>query len=196
MERVSPQEAVVTGSEEGKTDPTPADKPFFIYVTDGSDEGPADKIEKVILDDNKVLVGMHFFTCVKMTPEQVANDPLLSGKSDDPRYFLFVSRDYEDVKVVDGNKMKTSQVVKMMKKFAKKAYKTNFDRTVKAVLKLLNEYDKVNNSRKVLEAKKAKDPSERELKEIEKELADLAEEQKTLEEQEKELLNLELRTAA
>ena len=196
MERISPAEAVVTGSEEGEEAEKPtAEKPFFIYVTDGATEGPSDKIDGVVLDDNKVLVGMHFFKCVKMTPEQVENDPLLSGHSKDVRYFLFVSHDYEKVAVIDGKKMKASQVVKTMKKFAKKAYKTNFDKTVKSVLKLLVEYDKVNNARKQLEAKKGRDPSERELKEIEKELAELAEEQKGLEEQEKELLNLELRTA-
>lgn len=196
MERISPAEAVVTGADEEAEEPTPAEKPFFIYVTDaGMSEGPSDKIEGVVLDDNKVLVGMRFFKCVKMTPEQVADDPLLSGKSKDLRYFLFVSHDYEKVAVIDGKKMKASQVVKTMKKYAKKAYKTNFDKTVKAVLKLLVEYDKVNNARKQLEAKKGRDPSERELKEIEKELAELAEEQKGLEEKEKELLTLELRTA-
>nr|MDJ0522474.1 hypothetical protein [Planctomycetota bacterium] len=173
-----------------------ADKPMFIYVTDGSEDGAFDKIEKVILDDNKILVGMRAFTCVKMSPDNVQDDPLLSGRAKESRYFLFVSRDYSKVKVIEGSKMKTKQVYNMMKKFASKEYKTKFDKNVKAVLKLLLEYDKINNAVKVLKQKKERegaDISKGEAKKIEKELAELEERQKEAEEKEKELLTFELK---
>jgi hypothetical protein len=198
--RVSPSDTgVVTGESTGdepEAEKPLAEKPLFIYVTDGASDGGFDKIEKVILDDNKVLVGMKAFKCVKMTTEDVENDPLLSGKSKDERYFLFVSRDYEDVKAIDGNKMKTKTVYSTMKKFAQREYKTKFEKTVKATLKLLLEYDKINNAKKVLEAKKQRegdDLSKGEARKIEKELEELAERQKKNEELEKKLTTWELK---
>ena len=74
--RVSPETSgVVTGDNEGEegataSEPRLADKPMFIYVTDGSGTDGFDKIEKVVLDDNKVLVGMKAFKCVKMAPSK------------------------------------------------------------------------------------------------------------------------------
>ena len=112
---------VVTGTEGERSEPAEkplAEKPMFIYVTDGSVDGAFDKIEKVILDDNKILVGMWAFNCIKMSPDEVNNDPLLSGKGDEPRRFIFVSRDYEEIKVVEGSKLKTKEVYSTMKKFA------------------------------------------------------------------------------
>ena len=107
-------------------------------------------------------------------------------------------RDYSKVKVIEGAKMKTKQVYNTMKKFASKEYKTKFDKNVKATLKLLLEYDKINNAVKVLKEKRERegaDISKGEAKKIEKELADLEERQKKAEEKEKELLTFELKGA-
>ncbi len=199
--RVSPTDgATVTGEksdDKGEASEKPmAEKPIFIYVTDGSEDGAFDKIEKVILDDNKILVGMRAFKCVKMSPSDVQDDPLLSGHAKETRYFMFVSRDYGKVKVIEGNKMKTKAVYSMMKKFASKEYKTNFDKAVKATLKLLLDYDKINNAKKVLTEKKQRegaDISKNEAKKIDKELAELEERQKEAEAKEKELLTFELK---
>ena len=199
--RVSPDTgATVTGEKAGDSaEPSEkpmAEKPIFIYVTDGSEDGAFDKIEKVILDDNKILVGMRAFKCVKMSPSDVQDDPLLSGHTKEDRYFMFVSRDYSKVKVLAGSKLKTKATYSMMKKFASKEYKTKFDKNVKATLKLLLEYDKINNAKKVLTEKKARegaDISKGEAKKIEKELADLEERQKKAEKTEKELLTFELK---
>jgi hypothetical protein len=199
--RVSPQDAVVTGEgSEGERAGAvqAADKPLFIYVTDGSGgDGGFDKIEKVILDDNKVLVGMRAFRCVRMTTDDVANDPLLSGKSKDDRYFMFVSRDYDKVKVIDGSKLKTKSVYSAMKKFARREYKTNFDKAVKATLKLLIDYDKINSRKRLLEQKREREGSEiskRDAEEIEEELKELAEEQKAAEEKQEKILTWELKS--
>ncbi len=191
---------MVTGESEGAdAEQTLADKPMFIFVTDGSGgEDGFDKINKVILDDNKILVGMNAFKCVKMAPEDVEDDPLLSGKSKDDRYFIFVSRDYEDVKVLDGSKMKKKAVYSTMKKFASKAYKTKFDKNVKAVLKLLNEFDKVNNALKTLKQKEEREGDEMskgEAKKIAKEKEELEERQKKTEAERDRLLTFELKKA-
>ena len=66
------------------------------------------------------------------------------------------------------------------------------------MLKLLLEYDKINNAKKVLEQKKAREGdklSKGEAKKIEKELEALAERQKKAEEKEKKLLTFELKKA-
>jgi len=187
MNRVSAEKSdVVTGEDAESSKKTESEaqllaKPLFIYVTDGSTEGAYDKIEKVVLDDNKVLIGMKAFKCVKMSPSDVNDDPLLSGRSRDDRYFLFVSRDQSKVSVVDGSKMKAKGVYNAMKKHASKDYSTKFDKNVKAMQKLLLEFDKINNSVKVLNEKKQRlgsDISKGESKKIEKELAELSERQK------------------
>lgn len=138
---------------------------------------------------------MKAFKCVKMTPEAVADDPLLSGKSKDDRYFLFVSRDYSTVKCIDGGKMKAKTTFAMMEKFAKKDYKGSLKKAVKDTLKLLLEYDKINNAKKVLEQKKARGVKAAEEKKIDKELDELADRQKKAEEKEKKLLTFELKKA-
>jgi len=198
--RISPNTgATVTGdkaSEPESAEKELAEKPLFIYVTDGSQDGEFDKIEKVILDDNKILVGMKFFKCVKMSPSDVQDDPLLSGQAKENRYFLFVSRDYEKVTALEGAKLKTTTVYSTMKKFASKEYKTNFDKNVKSVIKLLLDYDKINNAKKVLTQKKERegaDIAKAEAKKIDDELADLEKQQKDAEAKEKELLTLELK---
>ena len=203
MSRVSPENSgVVTGEgskKDEKSESELLDKPLFIYVTDGGTEGAYDKIEKVVLDDNKVLIGMKAFKCVKMSPSDVNDDPLLSGQSKDDRYFLFVSRDMSKVSVVDGSKMKAKNVYNTMKKHASKEYKTKFDKNVKAVLKLCLEFDKINNAKKVLEQKKQRlgsDISKGEAKKIEKELAELEEAQKKADTKRDELLSFELKKKA
>lgn len=202
MSRVSPEKSdVVTGEEAGSTKDAASaaellDKPLFIYVTDGSTEGAHDKIDKVVLDDNKVLVGMKVFQSVKMSPSDVNDDPLLSGHSKDDRYFLFVSRDRSKVTVIDGSKMKAKNVFNAMKKHASKDFKGKFDKNVKAVQKLCLQFDKINNAKKVLSEKKARigsDGKKAELKKIEKELAQLDEDQKEADEKLKELLTFELK---
>ena len=203
--RVSPADsgAVVTG-EEAKKDGAEeekilADRPIFIYVSDPSESEGFDKVEKVILDDNKVLISMWAFDCVKMTPEDVENDPLLSDEGKDVPRFIFVSRDYENVKVLEGSNLKTKKVATTMEKFASKAYKTNFKKQVKATLKLLLEFDKINNAKKTLNAKKERlgaDGSKNKLDKIDKELAELEEAQKKADEKKTELLTFKLREAS
>jgi hypothetical protein len=199
--RVSPSDAVVTGevADEGTAARTLADRPMLVYVTDGSSDGDFDKVEKVVLQDNKVCVGMWAFKCVKMNPDDVKNDPLLSEDFDEAPAFIFVSRDYEDVKVLDGNKLKTSTVYGTMAKFAKKAYKTSFEKNVKATLKVLIEFDKINNGLKRLAEKEQRagaDISDRDKDEIAKERTELEAAQKAAEAERDQLLGFELKEAS
>src|SRR5262245_17112084 len=56
------------------------DKPYFIYVTDGSQSTGFDAVEKVILDDDRVKLGSHAFHAVKMAPDAAKQDPMLADK--------------------------------------------------------------------------------------------------------------------
>lgn len=208
MNRVSPEKSeVVTGEEsaakdeaaakEAKSEKTLLDQPLFIYVTDGSRDGAHDKIEDVVLDANDVLIGMKFFKCVKMSPDAVKDDPLLDGRSKDDRYFLLVSRDLEKITVVDGSKMKSKNVFKAMDKHARRDLATKFKKNVKEVQKLLLDFDKINNARKVLEEKKQRTADDKgKLKKIEKELEELAEAQKEADQKRDELLKVEVKKSA
>jgi hypothetical protein len=199
--RVSPENSgPVTGekSDDAKSDADSAAavmaKPMFIYVTDGSSDGSS---EKVILDANKVLVAMKAFKCVKMAPDAVNDDPLLSGKSKEDSYFMIVSRDYSKITVLDRSKKKTKPVYKAMVKHAKMDYGTNLDKNVKATLKLILEFDKINNGRKVLTAKKERlgaDISKGEAKKIAAELKELDERQKAADTMKDKLLTFKVKS--
>lgn len=193
--------AVVTGEgEEAEAAATPKllNKPLFIYVTDGADLGATDKIEKVVLMDDKVCVGMWAFNCVKMTPEKVAEDKLLSEEwtSGETRGFIFVSRDLGNVDVVDMKKMSSKNVFKTMTKHAKKAYKTSFEKNIKAAIKVLGEFDKLNNARRVLadkETRASEKGDENALKDIKKDREELEKTEKEMNAKRDSLLKFELK---
>lgn len=173
-----------------------ADKPMFIYVTEGGETSEFDKVDKVILDDNKVLVGMWAFRCVKMSPSDVQDDPLLADQGKEVPRFVFVSRDYAKVTVLEGSKLKTKSVFDTMSKFAKRDFKVNLKKCYKDTMKLLNEFDKINGAMKTLKQKEARlgsEISKSEAKKMAKEKAELEERQKEAEEQKEKLLTFKLK---
>ena len=195
-ERISnPDTGVVTGEE------TTADAeeqveyvaPRMIYVTDGAVDG-FDKVEEVVLMDDKVCIGMWAFDCLKMSSDAVAADPLLADAGEEVPRFIFVSHDLEDVKVVEGSKMSAKNVFKMMEKFAKAAYKVNLKSTAKKVLDILGDFDKLNGQRAILRDKMARYAGdERKIEEAEEEMLEIEQEEKELQEQKDELLKFVLR---
>ncbi|MDJ0973013.1 MAG: hypothetical protein QNJ98_00960 [Planctomycetota bacterium] len=132
-------------------------KPVLIYVTDGTESSPFDKIEKVVLIDEKVSIGMWAFETVKMAPDKVRKDKILSAQweEDQDRGFIFVSRDTKTIEVIDMKRMSTKTVFETMTTFANAAYKSDFETTLKDVLKVLTEFDKINNKRRRLTNKEA-----------------------------------------
>src|SRR5262245_28995991 len=100
--RIAPQaDAVVTSEEAKPVDAKPAappvaEKPFFVYVLDPSQTTDEfDKVEKVLLQDERVAFGSRAFTCVKMTPDDAKADPIVSKNGKDPLRFVIVSADYK-----------------------------------------------------------------------------------------------------
>jgi hypothetical protein len=197
--RVSPQTAAITASDTDGAQSDEAKKPrtdkaMIVYVMDNSTEEEAfDKIEKVVLADDKVAIGSNAFRCVKVTAEDAEKDPLLQGK-DLPR-FVFLTPEYEVVQTLEGKKISVSAMYGAMKKTAKSSYEQDFDKNVRALLKLLNEFDKINNERKVLEAKAEREdkPTPAEERKLADARKELDERQAKADAEKKELLAFQLR---
>lgn len=196
--RVSPKEAaVVTGESaseaEAAQEPTVYPQPWLIYVPAVSGEEAFDKAEKVVLMDDKVCIGMWAFKCVKMSDEDAKADPLLAKGSELPRFYV-VHRDLSKVKLVEGGDMSAKKLFSAMESASNDAYKQKLEKNVKSVLKILNEFDKINNERRVLEEKKARAGGEVD-KKMERDIAELDEREKKANEEKAELLNFELKDA-
>ncbi len=195
-DRISPDTAVVTGEgEEGAEAPEPkiADQATLIYVTDGAETIGFDKIEKVVLMDDSVCVGMHAFKCVKMTPDAIAGDPLLADEGKEVPRFILVSRDCKKVDVIEGSKLSAKGLFKAMEKHAKYAYKTKFKKNIKDAIKVLGEFDKIANERKMLQMKEERNdkPSKADEKKMAKEKEELAQREKEAIELKAKLLTFE-----
>src|SRR5262245_36692753 len=110
LARVAPKKAAVTTPAEGQQGDAPieapkpqrAEKPIFVYVTDPAAAETFDKVEKVVMTEDKVVIGTKAFICVKMTPEQAAADELVNANGKAVPRILLVSADYTDVEVIEG----------------------------------------------------------------------------------------------
>lgn len=191
---------VVTGEEiEAAVEPEdlkPADQPILIYVHDGSENEDFEKIENIVLQDFKVAAARNAFRCLKMTPEDVENDPVLAGHGEAVSRLLVVDRDWGKIEVIEGKDLSSKKLYTAMKRAANRAYKTKLDKNVKGLLKLLNEFNKINNARKILDEKEKRlgdEISKAEAKKIAKEREELAEAQKEAEELRDKLYTFELK---
>lgn len=182
---------VVTGTsaeEPVKTGNAEFVKPLIIYIEDMAPSVTQvkgfDPINEIVLTEDKIVIAAKAFTCVRMTPEKAANDPILASvlKGDirdatDSPSMLFVSLDMK-IKKLQGDDITVSKVWEEMKYQFKKRYKGDLEKISKDMIKVLAELDKTNNERKVLNDKMNRASSASEKKETEKELSDLANREK------------------
>ena len=169
------------------------DKPMMIYVTDGPVAG-FDKVEKVVLINDNVCIGMWAFECVKMTSADASKDSRLKATGEDVPRFVFVSRDMKSVDTVGKSKMSVKHVFKAMKKHAGLAYTTAFADNVKQMLDVLGEFDRINNAKTVLaDAEAQGEASDADKRRFETEREALAERMKAAEKRRDELTTFELR---
>lgn len=161
-DRVSPENAVVTprdGEETAPiTEPTRlADKPMIVFIADQAVVEGFDKLEKVVFTDDRVLIGSRAFSCIKMSPEQAAKDKLLANAGKETPRIVFVTMDYKDTQVIEGNKITVGELWKVMQAQYKKAYEGNLETMAKAMSKVMIEFDKVGAARKVQEDKELRE---------------------------------------
>lgn len=167
-----------------------SDQPILVYVPN-TDSGDFCKAEKVVLQDDKVNVGMWAFKCVRMTDEEAKEDELLAKGKELPRFYV-IDRDYRKVALLEGKKMSAKKLFTAMERASNKAYKQKLGKMAKSMLKILNEYDKINNERKVLEQKKARNGGEMD-KKMERDLKEIDERDEKAKEEHKKLLKFELK---
>jgi hypothetical protein len=190
-------------------DPAPAasdlpkvlDKPYMIYISDSTQTTSFDGVEKVVLADDRVVIGSHAFHAVKMSPEDAKADPLLAerGGKELPR-IVFVSSDLKSVNALENTRLSVAGTWEAMKATANKHYKENLDTVVKGLRDVLTEFDRVNQERKVLEDKEARkggpEITAADKKAIETKRAELDTRQKKAEEKQAKLETLNPKLAA
>ena len=148
------------------------DKPVIVYVCDeaaGCDG--FDKLENVVLKDEKVAIGMKAFKTVKMHPDHAAADPVTAGKGREVPRMLLIDPTKMKVTVLEKGKLKASGLFAAMKKVSGKVYKENLKKVVDSHIKMLNKQDQLANAMKTIDAKIARisgDSGKSAEKEIEK----------------------------
>ena len=196
--------AVVTGeAEEGGApevgEPTLRwqDKPILVYVCDDSTTcEDSEKFETIVLADEKCALGVQAFRCVKMTPSQVDEDPILADHGKSVPRVLVVEPTKVKIKVLETKDLKASKLFKSMKKVAGKFWKEKLDKVVKEHLGLLTEQDQLVNAAKTLadkEKRYAEDKSK--LKKVKAEQKEIAEQLAEIRKQTVELWKLTRKTA-
>ncbi|MDF1700235.1 MAG: hypothetical protein P1V36_03665 [Planctomycetota bacterium] len=194
--------AVVSGDEASEETETVSrepvlkwtDKPLLVFICDEASGCEAfDKIEELVLKDEKIALGMKAFRTVKMHPEHAAADPLLKDQGKGVPRMVFVNPAKMNFHVLEPKKVKPSALYSMMKRTAKGYWKESLDKVVKGHLKLLVQQDKLANQLKTLEAKKARveeKDDEKKLGSIAKEIAQVEEDRKALRAKKAELWKL------
>ncbi|MFM8386829.1 MAG: hypothetical protein ACKOCB_08450 [Planctomycetia bacterium] len=201
LARVAPKTVAVTTPKEGESASEPAekvpapraDKPMLVYVASPTPAEGFDKVEKVVLTEDKIVIGSKAFTCVRMSDEQAAQDPILAAAGKETPRIVIISADYQDVESIEGDKISIGRMWDAMKASYKAHYKGDLEKMTKSMLKVLGEFDKIANERKILEEKKsrAEKPSDADKKEWDKEAKELAEREKDANAERDALLKLE-----
>ena len=175
-----------------------ADKPMLVYIADPTATEGFDKVEKIVLTDDKIAVGCKAFTCIRMTPEQAAQDAILAKAGKETPRFVFISADYKNIEVLEGSKLSIGGLFGEMTTQFKKHYSGDLAKNVKALIKVLGEFDKISNERSQLEEKKAREekPSPADQNEWKKTAEELSEREKEANGERDKLLKFEPKPVA
>ena len=199
LDRLSPATeaaAVVTGqsasepsAEEAEAQAAPAllERPVLVYVPD-PEGGAQDKAESIVLGADQVCIGTWAFRCIKMDDAQAKADPALAEGKTVPRFYV-VGRDYS-AQLLEGKSLSAKKMFKAMERVANRTYKQKLKKRVTGLLKVLNEFDRIANERRVLERKIERKGENAKTERTQKELD---ERQAKADAQKKELITFELK---
>ncbi len=173
---------------------------MVIYVTaDDETSGVARKLEDISFKDERVAIGAKFFRCVKISASDAAEDRILkvNGKST-PR-LIFMKRNHQVVRVLEGRKLSASKINKAMAKLCSAEFKNRYGSMLSGYAKLLNELDRLDDVRtklaadakRIADSKKKKNVSKR--KKYDKAKADFDKKMKAWNASETKLLELKLK---
>jgi hypothetical protein len=204
MPRIAPEGVkVLTGEQASDPESTPvekAEKPYLVLVGESAAAGgdEFDKVESVILKDERVALGSRAFTCVRISPEDAAEDPILSKAGKEVPRFVLVTADYKAASVLEKNKLSAGALWDGMKGAADKYYTKPLEGAVKGMRDVLIEVDKLYGERKTLTEKLDRlqeKGTAAQKKEVEDKIAALDEKQKKIEERQQEVWNLKAKAA-
>jgi len=126
---------------------------MVIYVTsDDATNAAVRKLEDIAFKDERIGIGAKFFRCVKVSPANAAEDRLLKAHGKSSPRLIFVKRNYEVVKVLEGKSLSASKINKAMGKLAKAEYKNSYGSMQSKYAKLLNELDRLDDIRATITA--------------------------------------------
>jgi len=154
-------ESVTTGDSEEvsaqKQKAMIADKPMMVYVmSDDQTDSATKKIESLALAREQVGVGSKFFDTIKMTAGDAAQDRLIKEAGRSVPRFVFLSRDYKVVNVLEGNELSGGGIVKAMESLVRQEYVNSFNDMVREYTSLLNELDRLESRKAAIEGQKAR----------------------------------------
>lgn len=154
-------ESVTTGDSEEvsaqKQKAMIADKPMIVYVmSDDQTDSATKKIESLALAREQVGVGSKFFDTIKMTAGDAAQDRLIKEAGRSVPRFVFLSRDYKVVNVLEGNELSGGGIVKAMESVVRQEYVNSFNDMVREYTSLLNELDRLESRKAAIESQKAR----------------------------------------
>ena len=156
-----------------------------------------EKIEDIVLKDEKVALGMKAFRTVRMHPDHAAEEPLIAGEGSTVPRMVFVEPTKMKVTVLEEKKIKASALYSSMKRVAAVFYKEKLDKVVKSHLKILGEQDKLANEERNLASRKERlEGDDAKAKALEEELAALQAEKAELRRKKLEIWKLTPKTEA
>ncbi len=133
------------------------DKPAIVFVRPADATGDVyDKIQTNVFKNEKVALGVKAFRTVSMSPESVAQDPILAGAGHEVPRLLIVDPVKRAVTVLEKAKLRPGLLYGEMRSVVGHCYEDGLDAVVKAHLRLLTERDQLANQEKVLREKAAR----------------------------------------
>ena len=155
VEEVSPEPAEKTSA--GNQETSRAEKPMMVFVRPNeADDKLLLKIEKVVFVSEQVAIGAKFFLPLSITERYANEDPILDTTPDLTPRMVFLKRDYTVHSVLKGKEISASRLLKAMRALVRQEYETDFDKTIKAYVRLLNEKDRLLAQREALAKQRKK----------------------------------------
>ena len=169
-------DSAAVDEEESSTALKWKDKPLLVYVCSDEPCSDSEKFESVALKNEKLALGMRAFRCVRMSAEQIGDDPVFAEKGKTLPRILLIDPIKLKAKVIESKDLSATKIFRTMKRVSASFWKEKLDTVVGKHLKLLTEQDRLANAEKTLAAKQARaKDNEKKSKKIQKERDEIKE---------------------
>ena len=171
-----------------------AERPMMVYVTSPDPTNrDARKFEDVVLKSEAVAIGAKFFDCIRISEANADEDRLLAKAGRGAPRLVFLNREYKVTGTISGRSLSSSRISKAMNVVVKASYENNYDKMVKAYIKLLTRMDGMESVRQRIADKRtrlATKPNASKLKKLERDQRQYDEDMAEWRKEEQELLTM------